>query len=82
MIQASFSKRTLFFKQPAGTSRGVLNQKDVFYFKLADKENPSKIGIGEIAPIPKLSPDAVPELEDKIESIVQKINNGDGNIRK
>jgi o-succinylbenzoate synthase len=76
MINASYSKRTLLFKQPAGTSRGVLTQKEVFYLTLVEKENPSIKGIGEIAPIPKLSPDAVPELEEKIKELVQKINNG------
>ncbi len=76
MIKASFTKRTLFFKQPAGTSRGVLHQKDVFYLILNDSENPSKKGIGEIAPIPGLSPDPVSELEKKINHLVQKINTG------
>jgi o-succinylbenzoate synthase len=77
MIKASYSKRTLFFKQPAGTSRGVLQQKDVFYFILKNAENQSKEGIGEIAPIPGLSIDAVPELEEKIKSLVNKINAGE-----
>jgi len=76
MINASFTKRTLFFKQPAGTSRGVLRQKDVYYLLLNDPGNLSIKGIGEIAPIPGLSPDAVPELEVKIKSTVQKINGG------
>jgi len=76
MIKASFSKRTLFFKQPAGTSRGVLHKKDVFYLILNDYENPSKKGIGEIAPIPGLSPDPISELEKKISGLVQKINSG------
>ena len=75
MIKASYSKRTLFFKQPAGTSRGTLTKKDVFYLTLFEKDNPLKKGIGEIAPIPKLSPDAVPDLEKKISALVQKINN-------
>lgn len=74
MIKASYSKRTLIFKQPAGTSRGVLTKKDVFFLILVDTENPSKKGIGEIAPIPGLSPDAVPELEEKIRILVRKIN--------
>jgi len=77
MIHASYSKRTLFFKQPAGTSRGVLTQKEVFYLTLVEKDNPSNKGIGEIAPIPDLSPDAIPELEAKIKEIVQKINNAE-----
>ena len=76
MITASYLKRTLIFKFPAGTSRGVLRQKDVFYLLLFDKENGSKKGIGEIAPVPGISPDAVPELEDKIQNLVQKINAG------
>ena len=69
----------MIFKQPAGTSRGVLRQKDVYYLLLNETENPSKKGIGEIAPIPGLSPDAVPELEEKIKDLVEKINNGKGN---
>ena len=74
MITASYSKRTLIFKQPAGTSRGILTKKDVYYLILNETENPSKKGIGEIAPIPGLSPDAVPELEEKIRLLVRKIN--------
>lgn len=76
MIKASFTKRTLIFKLPAGTSRGVLHQKDVFYLLLNNTENPSKKGIGEIAPIPGLSPDPISELEKKISGLVQKINTG------
>jgi o-succinylbenzoate synthase len=77
MVNASYSKRTLFFKQPAATSRGVLTQKEVFYLTLFEKENPSKKGIGEIAPVPNLSPDAAPGLEEIINELVQKINNGE-----
>lgn len=76
MIKASYSKRNLVFKQAAGTSRGILMQKDVFYLLLNDTENSSKKGIGEIAPIPGLSLDAVSGLEDKIKDLVDKINKG------
>lgn len=74
MITATYSKRTLIFKQPAGTSRGTLTKKDVFFLILNETENPSGKGIGEIAPIPGLSPDAVPGLEDKIGKLVKKVN--------
>ncbi len=74
MIHASYSKRTLFFKRPAGTSRGVLKQKDVYYLRLAETDNPSIFGVGEIAPIPGLSPDAVPSLEKRISDFIHKIN--------
>ncbi len=66
----------MFFKQPAGTSRGVLAQKEVFYLLFSDKET-GKSGIGEIAPIPKLSPDATAGLEDKVKELVAKINVGE-----
>ncbi|MEZ5104553.1 MAG: o-succinylbenzoate synthase [Draconibacterium sp.] len=77
MVKASYSKRILYFKQPAGTSRGVLTVKEVFYLTLFDKENPTKKGIGEIAPLPKLSPDAISDLEEKIKVLVQAINEGE-----
>jgi o-succinylbenzoate synthase len=76
MIHSEFVKRTLFFRFPAGTSRGILTEKNVFYLIFSDIENPSKKGIGEIAPIPGLSPDAVPGLEEKIKNLIQKINSG------
>ncbi|MCG6189768.1 o-succinylbenzoate synthase [Maribellus maritimus] len=77
MINASVSKRTLFFKQPAGTSRGVLTEKEVYFLTLFEKENPSKKGIGEIAPLPKLSPDALPNIEEILAELVNKINSGE-----
>lgn len=76
MIKASFTKWTLIFKQPAATSRGVLHEKDVFYLLLNDSENPSKKGVGEIAPIPGLSPDPISEIETKLSELVLKINTG------
>ena len=71
MIKASYKKHVIIFKQPAGTSRGILTKKDVFFLKLVDTENATKIGIGEIAPIPGLSPDAVPDLEKKIQNLIE-----------
>ena len=76
MIQSEYVKRTLYFNFPAGTSRGILNEKEVFYLILTDTEKLLKKGIGEIAPIPGLSPDAVKELEEKIKNLIQKINSG------
>lgn len=76
MIHAKSVKHTLFFKIPAGTSRGILTQKEVFYLILADSGNPLKRGLGEIAPIPGLSFDSIPELEKQIQLLIQKINSG------
>ena len=54
---------TLHFKNPAGTSRGVYHIHQVWYVILKDKNNPSLYGVGECAPLPDLSCDALPEEE-------------------
>ncbi len=48
---------TLRFKKPAGTSRGVYHDHPVWYVLFCDKEDPSRHGIGECAPLHDLSPD-------------------------
>lgn len=55
--------RTLHFKQPAGTSRGVYLTRNVWYLLLKDSET-EKFGIGECAPLPALSCDDIPDYED------------------
>lgn len=52
--------RTLHFKQPAGTSRGVYHTRDVWYIHLYEG---GWHGIGECAPLPDLSCDALPQQE-------------------
>lgn len=59
--------RTLHFKQPAGTSRGVYTTRKVWYIVMKDRESLAW-GIGECAPLPDLSCDAIPNLEEKIET--------------
>ena len=62
-IKAAFTKYTLHFKQPAGTSRGVLRTKDTYLLKLFNDEN---LGIGECALFKGLSIDDVPNYEQKL----------------
>ena len=49
-------KRTLHFKQPAGTSRGVYTTRKIWLVTLSDGE---RQGVGECAPLPDLSCDAM-----------------------
>jgi o-succinylbenzoate synthase len=56
-LDCSFEKIVLNFKQPAGTSRGVLNQKISWILSVWDRNNPTVIGQGECSVIPGLSPD-------------------------
>jgi len=62
-IQCSFVKRRLHFKQQARTSRGAYSMRDVWYVNIQSKEQPDRWGIGECAPLPDLSCDALPDYE-------------------
>lgn len=56
-MEYGIEHRVLHFKQPAGTSRGVYTTRDVWYITL---QNDDKMGVGECAPLPDLSCDALP----------------------
>ena len=62
-FQLSTVNCRLHFKQPAGTSRGVYNYRDVWYVKIQSDDCPERWGIGECAPLPNLSCDASPDYE-------------------
>ena len=49
-------KRVLHFKQPAGTSRGVYTTRKIWLVHLSEGD---KTGVGECAPLPDLSCDAM-----------------------
>lgn len=58
-MHINFRKHTLRFKQPAGTSRGVYRTRKVWYVDVRDDQG--NWGIGECAPLPDLSCDAMPD---------------------
>ncbi len=60
----SIEERTLHFKQPAGTSRGVYTERKIWLIHLTDGE---RQGVGECAPLPDLSCDAVPDYRERLE---------------
>lgn len=62
-MKASFLKYTLQFKQPGGTSRGVLTQKDTYFIIIEDKE---RWGIGEAGLFRGLSSDDQPDYEAQL----------------
>ena len=57
-MRLAYAPYMLQFKQPAGTSRGVLTEKPTFFIKVFDEKDPSKFGIGECSVFPGLSPEA------------------------
>ena len=62
-------ERTLHFKQPAGTSRGVYTTRKIWLVRLSDGEHE---GVGECAPLPDLSCDARPDYAEVLESFCKK----------
>ena len=63
MIKAEFKKYTLNFKNPSGTSRGILRTKETYFIILNEND---KIGIGETGLFKGLSIDDVPNYEEKL----------------
>ena len=61
--------RTLHFKQPAGTSRGVYTTRQSWFITITSPDAPDRKGMGECAPLPDLSCDAIPEYERILTSI-------------
>ncbi len=73
MYKISISERTLHFKQPAGTSRGVYTTRHSYYLHLTSDEAPGVEGVGECATLPDLSCDAKPEYEMTLRQICQMV---------
>ena len=72
MYRIHIEPRTLHFKQPAGTSRGVYTTRRVWYLHLTSDSQPGREGIGECAPLPNLSCDDLPHYEQLLSSLCQE----------
>ncbi|MBC7391342.1 MAG: o-succinylbenzoate synthase [Opitutaceae bacterium] len=70
MIKVNFQKHILKFKFDAGTSRGVLKEKETWFIKIFDNVNPDFQGVGECGPLRGLSIDDIPEFEDQLKNII------------
>ena len=70
--------RRLHFKQPAGTSRGSYTTRDVWYLHLTSDKYPDRVGIGECAPLPKLSCDDMPGYEAVLAHICNEVTEQGG----
>ena len=67
-MRFEIEEKTLHFKQPAGTSRGVYTTRKIWLVRLSDGE---REGVGECAPLPDLSCDAMDDEEYR--SILNKV---------
>lgn len=73
MYKIEISERTLHFKQPAGTSRGIYTTRHSYYLTLTSDELPGVEGVGECATLPDLSCDAKPEYEMTLRQVCQMV---------
>jgi len=74
MLAADYIHHSLNFKRPGGTSRGILTQKDSWFIRIWDDQNPDVKGIGECSVIPGLSSDDRPGYVDKINQVCEQID--------
>lgn len=68
MYKYEIEERTLHFKQPAGTSRGVYTTRKSWLVHLSDGE---REGVGECAPLPDLSCDARLDYVDVLNKVCE-----------
>lgn len=73
MMRATFFSYQLEFKQPSGTSRGVLRQKESFFLQIIKDDLE---GWGEVGILRGLSADDIPELETQLSWTATNIHLG------
>ncbi len=72
-MKATYQKYVLQFKQPSGTSRGVMTVKETWFLLL---EENGKKGIGECGLLRGLSIDDRPDYESKLQWVCENIDLG------
>jgi o-succinylbenzoate synthase len=73
-MNASYFKYLLHFKQPSGTSRGILTDKETWFIVI---EKEGKKGIGECGILRGLSADDRPDYEEKLQWTCRNIHLGE-----
>lgn len=69
-IRISYVPYRLRFKEPGGTSRGILTEKLTFFIRIANADDPSMVGYGEVPFFPGLSKELPEELEAALRSFI------------
>ncbi|MDE6258693.1 MAG: o-succinylbenzoate synthase [Muribaculaceae bacterium] len=75
-MKLQFAPYVLKFKAPAGTSRGVMNEKLTAFLRIFDENDPEHYGIGEAAIFPGLSPEADERYFYKMVELVTNVKLG------
>ena len=72
-IVCSVHKRVFTFNFHARTSRGAMDTKTSWFFKIWDDAQPERAGYGECGPLPGLSIDDVPEYERLLDHVASTL---------
>lgn len=72
-MRLAYCPYMLKFKEPAGTSRGILTEKPTYLIKIYDEKEPDRFGLGECAVFPGLSPEADGRYEYKLVELLANI---------
>ncbi|TDE18140.1 o-succinylbenzoate synthase [Dyadobacter psychrotolerans] len=76
-LKIVFKPHLLKFKKEAGTSRGVMTQRNSWILKVTDSDQPGIEGYGECGPLPGLSIDDIPDFEEQLTSVCETFNEMD-----
>ena len=69
-MRIDIEERTLHFKQPAGTSRGVYTTRRIWLVTVSDG---AVVGVGECAPLPQLSCDDIPNYAEVLARFCEEV---------
>lgn len=72
-MRLAYAPYKLRFRNPAGTSRGILHEKLTCFIKIFDENDPSRFGIGEAAVFEGLSPEAGRGYEIKLLELLANV---------
>ena len=67
-------RRTLHFHVEAGTSRGILTQKNSYFLQISNPENNRFVGLGEAGPLFGLSPEYKEDALDDFQLAINRLS--------
>ena len=67
-------RRTLHFHVEAGTSRGILTQKNSYFLQISHPENTGFVGLGEAGPLFGLSPEYKEDVLDDFQLTINRLS--------
>jgi o-succinylbenzoate synthase len=70
-LVSDYLKYTLHFRFEAGTSRGVMTERDSYLVRIYDTDTPGLMGIGECGPLKGLSLDDRPDFEERLAELCE-----------